>query len=178
MTPSLLPPLPPIPPPAPARATPAGRAVVRPATRADAEAWCALRMALWPEGSADEHALEIERFFWSAGDPATCLVAETAGQVVGFAEFVIRSHAAGCVTDRIGYLEGWYVTSAWRRRGIGRALVAAGEAWAHARGCREFASDAALDNRTGQAAHRALGFAEAGRTVNYCKPLLATPAPW
>jgi aminoglycoside 6'-N-acetyltransferase I len=149
--------------------------VIRPVARADADAWCALRTALWPDGSADEHALEIERFFWSSDDPAACLVAECAGQVIGFAELAIRSHADGCVTDRIGYLEGWYVSSAWRRRGIGRALVAAGEAWARDKGCREFASDAALDNRMGQVAHRALGFAEVGRTVSYCKPLLATP---
>lgn len=169
MTPAL------IPPPSPSRSASATPLVVRPATRADADRWCTLRTALWPDGSADEHALEIERFFWSGGDPAACLVAEWTGQVIGFAEFGIRGHADGCVTDRIGYLEGWYVTPAWRRRGIGRALVTAGEAWARARGCREFASDAALDNRLGQAAHRALGFAEAGRTVSYCKPLLATP---
>jgi aminoglycoside 6'-N-acetyltransferase I len=157
------------------RTAPAARVAVRPVARTDADAWCALRTALWPEGSADEHALEIARFFWSSDDPVTCLVAESAGQVIGFAELAIRSHADGCVTDRIGYLEGWYVTSAWRRRGIGRALVAAGEAWARANGCREFASDAALDNRTGQAAHRSLGFTEVGRAVHYCKPLLASP---
>ena len=119
--------------------------------------------------------MEIERFFWSPGDPTACLVAETEDGVVGFVELPIRHYAEGCETDRVGYLEGWYVTPAWRRRGVGRTLVAAGEAWARTHGCREFASDTQLDNTASQAAHHALGFTEAERIVCYCKPLLANP---
>lgn len=146
--------------------------MIRPVTRADADAWCALRTALWPEGSATEHAMEIERFFWSPGDTAACLVAEAEGDVVGFVELDIRPYAEGCTTDRVGYLEGWYVAPAWRRRGIGRALVTAAEAWAGAQGCREFASDTPLGNTGSQAAHQALGFREVERIVCYCKSLL------
>jgi aminoglycoside 6'-N-acetyltransferase I len=47
-----------------------------------------------------------------------------------------------------------------RRRGVGRALVAAAEDWAIAQGCTEFGSDALIDNTTGAAAHLALGFSE------------------
>ncbi|MFN8666160.1 MAG: aminoglycoside 6'-N-acetyltransferase [Gemmatimonadaceae bacterium] len=148
--------------------------MIRPVTRADATTWCALRTALWPEGSAEEHAMEIERFFWSAEAPAACLVAEMEDGVVGFVELSIRTYAEGCDTDRIGYLEGWYVAPAWRRRGIGRALVQAAEHWAQAHGCREFASDTPLDNVTGQAAHQALGFTESERIVCYHKPLRAS----
>ena len=151
--------------------------MIRPVTRADAAAWCALRTALWPEGPAEEHAMEIERFFWSAETPAACLVAETEGGVVGFVELTIRSYAEGCETDRVGYLEGWYVAPEWRRRGVGRALVLAAERWAQASGCREFASDTPLDNVASQAAHQALGFTEAERVVCYCKPLRDDASP-
>ncbi|MCC6931622.1 MAG: GNAT family N-acetyltransferase [Gemmatimonadaceae bacterium] len=151
--------------------------MIRPVIRADATTWCALRTALWPEGPAEEHAMEIERFFWSAEAPAACLVAELEGDVVGFVELSIRSYAEGCETDRIGYLEGWYVAPAWRRRGIGRALVQAAEQWAQAQGCREFASDTLLDNAASQAAHQALGFTESERIVCYCKPLRAGAPP-
>lgn len=147
--------------------------MIRPVTRADAAVWCTMRTALWPEGPAEEHAMEIERFFWSTSDPVACLVAETADGIVGFVELAIRGYAEGCGEDRVGYLEGWYVAPEWRRRGIGRALVAAGEAWARAQGCRAFASDTPLANTASQAAHRALGFIEAERIVCYCKPLLA-----
>lgn len=136
----------------------------RPARPDDARTWCEMRHALWPEGAAEEHAGEIEDFF--AGrlrEPLEVLVAEGApGRLLGFAELSIRSQAEGCATDRIGYLEGWYVVPEARGRNVGRALVKAAEEWARAQGCTEFASDAEADNEVSASAHRALGFAEAG----------------
>jgi aminoglycoside 6'-N-acetyltransferase I len=76
-----------------------------------------------------------------------------------------------CSTDCVGYLEGWYVIPEARRRGIGRALVAAAEDWARGQGCREFASDAEVNNEASQRAHLALGFTETGRAVNFRKDL-------
>lgn len=135
---------------------------IRPAWRGDARLWCEMRQALWPEGSAEEHAGEIEDFFAGRSrEPLAVLVAEgAAGQLLGFAELSIRSYTEGCTTDRVGYLEGWYVVPGARGQGVGRALVEAAEAWARAQGCTEFASDAEADNETSAAAHRALGFTE------------------
>lgn len=91
------------------------------------------------------------------------LVAESAGAaLVGFAEVSIRAYAEGCETDRVGYLEGWFVAPEARRHGTGRALVAAAEQWARSQGCAEFASDAEADNEESALAHRALGFDEVG----------------
>ena len=136
--------------------------IVRPAAASDAAAWLAMRVALWPEGTAESHAREIDRFF--AGElqmPLAVLVAvNDDGGLVGFAELSIRAYAEDCTTDRVAYLEGWYVTPEMRRRGIGRALVAAAEDWARRQGCTEFASDAVLDNLDSAAAHEALGFTE------------------
>ena len=81
-------------------------------------------------------------------------------RAVGFAELSIRSYAEDCQTDRVAYLEGWYVDPEARQRGVGRALVDAAEAWARAQGCTEFGSDALLDNDVSAAAHLALGFEE------------------
>ena len=64
------------------------------------------------------------------------------------------------MTDRVAYLEGWYVVPESRRQGVGRALVSAAEEWARAQGCAEFASDALLDNDVSAVAHRAIGFEE------------------
>jgi len=150
---------------------------IRPARRHDAEAWCALRHALWPEGTEEEHAVDIERFFWDADDEVACLLAESASGIIGFVELSIRAYAEGCETTRVGYLEGWYVAPAWRRKGVGRALVTAGEAWAEASGCREFASDTEVDNHMSQHAHRALGFTEEERIVCYRKVLAPAPPP-
>ena len=135
---------------------------VRSATPNDAATWLRMREALWPEGSSAAHSSEIEEFF--AGKlqmPLEVLLAvDTSGAALGFAELSIRAYAEDCVTDRVAYLEGWYVVPEARRQGVGRGLVEAAEAWALRQGCTEFASDALLDNETSAAAHRALGFAE------------------
>ena len=135
---------------------------VRPVTIADAPAWVRMREALWPEDNATSHAREVEQFF--AGTlrmPLEVLLAvDGPGPPIGFAELSIRPYAEDCLTDRVAYLEGWYVEPTARRQGIGRALVAAAEQWALAQGCTEFGSDALIDNEPGAAAHRALGFVE------------------
>jgi aminoglycoside 6'-N-acetyltransferase I len=120
-----------------------------------------MREALWPDES-DSHVSEVEQFL--AGKlsiPLAVLIAEDeSGMAVGFAELSIRNYAEDCISDRVAYLEGWYVVPKARRRGVGRALVAAAEDWARSQGCTEFASDALLDNDSSAAAHRALGFVE------------------
>jgi aminoglycoside 6'-N-acetyltransferase I len=123
-----------------------------------------MRAALWPEGSVTEHDAEADRFLRGASaEPLAVLVAEDPrGGLVGFAEVSIRSYAEGCATDRVGYLEGWFVEPAFRRHGVGRALVRAAEDWARSQGCRELASDTEADNDASAMTHRALGFVEAG----------------
>jgi len=146
---------------------------IRPATPADAEAWLALRRALWTDQPEAGLRDEIVRYF--AGqlrEPVAVLLAcDAAGAALGMAELNLRSFAEGCTTDPVGYLEGWYVVPGARGRGVGRALVAAAEDWARARGCREFASDTVIDNDASAAAHRALGFTEVERIRCFRKDL-------
>jgi aminoglycoside 6'-N-acetyltransferase I len=138
------------------------RVSVSPARQEDAADWLRLREALWPSEAGQSHAAEIEQYL--AGQlhmPLEVLIArDDSGSAVGFAELSIRAYAEDCVTDRVAYLEGWYVIAAARRHGVGRALVDAAEAWARQQGCTEFASDALLDNDVSAAAHEALGFTE------------------
>lgn len=141
---------------------------IRHAESADAAAWVMLRSALWPDGSADEHAAEVATFFEKprmgpGAMPEAVLVAVAPGPgstLVGVAEVSRRAYAEGCETSPVGFLEGWYVVPEYRRQGVGRALVLAAEAWARSQGCREFASDALADNTESAAAHQALGFEE------------------
>ena len=135
---------------------------IRPATQLDAAAWLRLRHALWPESSESELRAEIDEFFagWALEPIAVLLAEDDAGVAVGMAELSIRSIVEGCSSGRVAYLEGWYVVPEARRRGVGRALVAAAEAWGRAQGCTEFGSDTQLDNLDSVAAHRALGFTE------------------
>jgi aminoglycoside 6'-N-acetyltransferase I len=135
--------------------------IIRPVTADDAAAWLRMREALWPDESGS-HAREVEEFLAGRLNMplAVLLAVDDNGTVLGFVELSIRAYAEDCVTDRVAYLEGWYVVSDARRRGIGAALVKAAEDWGRAQGCTEFGSDALLDNDVSAAAHRALGFDE------------------
>lgn len=129
-----------------------------------------MRLALWPEGDADDHRRGMAD--WLATPDALILVApRAAGGLCGFAEVGLRPYAEGCESSPVAYLEGWYVDADVRRQGVGAALVRAAEAWARARGLTEFASDALLENETSHRAHRALGFGEVERVVCYRKSL-------
>jgi len=120
-----------------------------------------MREALWPDGTGS-HAQEVQDFLGGRLKmPLEVLLAvDEEGTPLGFVELSIRSYAEDCVTDRVAYLEGWYVVPEARRRGVGAALVRAAEDWGRAQGCSEFASDALLGNDVSAAAHHALGFEE------------------
>ena len=144
---------------------------VRPADSGDTEAWVRMRRELWPGCTEEEHRHEVATLFGKYLFPMVAFVAEQDGQPVGFAEVSIRPYAEGCRTDRVGYLEGWFVYAHMRGCGIGRALVAAAEEWARSRGCTEFASDAEADDESSAAAHRSLGFTDIGLVRCFRKDL-------
>ena len=145
---------------------------VRAASDADFAAWGELRRALWPDepGVGDAQALR-DAADAQAGTHAL-LAFDHAGEAIGFVDLALRrDYVNGTDSSPVGFLEGWYVAPSWRGRGVGRALVRAAEDWARAQGCREFASDALLDNTASHAAHAACGFEETERVVYFRKRL-------
>ena len=139
---------------------------------ADGADWLMLRRALWPGSTEAEHAGELAHLLENADETINLMARDADGTVLGFAEASLRhDYVNGCDTSPVAFLEGIYVVPEARRRGLARALVAAIEAWAREMGCREFASDALLDNQASHAMHGALGFAETGRVVFFRKAL-------
>jgi aminoglycoside 6'-N-acetyltransferase I len=136
-----------------------------------------MRVALWPEDTYEGHAREVERYFeGTLRMPLEVLIAvDDEGVAIGFVELNIRAYAEDCETDRVAYLEGWYVVPEMRRRGAGRALVAAAEDWAIDQGCTDFASDALITNTASAAAHLALGFSETVQLRCFKKTLMPQP---
>ena len=150
---------------------------VRPLAAADIEDYARLRSALWPDEDAEELRAEAPRFLagvgGAGGAPGVAFVlVQPDGRLGGFIEVAIRPSAEGCVSDWVGYIEGWYVDQALRRQGAGRELAAA-EEWARAQGCVEIASDCLLDNDVSLAAHLALGYEEVERLIVFRKQLAA-----
>lgn len=138
----------------------------------DQPGWLEFRLALWPDADSDDHrgymAISLaqpERFL-------QLMMYDALRRPVGFIEGSIRSdYVNGTESSPVGFVEGVYVTPAWRRKGVARQLYAAIGDWAKARGCRELASDALIDNETSQRAHRALGFKETERVVYFTRKL-------
>jgi aminoglycoside 6'-N-acetyltransferase I len=134
-------------------------------------AMCAL---LWPESSAAEHGEEVEKVLVSGAYgsmPAAIFVSEVdKGELTGFLEVSLRSHADGCNPSApVGFVEGWFVHESFRKSGVGRALMCSGEHWAGMQGCVEMASDTWIDEDLSQRAHLGVGFEIVDRCVHFRK---------
>ena len=149
-----------------------GRVFIERCGSLDQPGWLEFRLALWPDADADDHrgymAISLaqpERFL-------QLMMYDEQRRPVGFIEGSIRGdYVNGTESSPVGFVEGVYVAPAWRRQGVARQLYAAIGDWARARGCRELASDALIDNETSLRAHRALGFKETERVVYFTKEL-------
>ncbi|MFN6963952.1 MAG: aminoglycoside 6'-N-acetyltransferase [Pyrinomonadaceae bacterium] len=145
--------------------------VIRPLSEDDIEEWFRLRGQLWDNTSEHDHKSEMLDIL-EHGNSQLVLVADLGeGRLAGFLEASIRPFVEDCDSDHVGYLEGWFVAPEYRRRGIGRGLVAAAEEWARMNGCAEMASDAEIDNSVSIEAHLRLGYEETSRLVHLRKEL-------
>lgn len=144
---------------------------VRPLREDDLPEWFRLRRMLWDELTEEEHRDEMLDIYEHT-DSQLVLVAETDGRLIGFLEASIRPFVEDCITDHVGYLEGWFVEPGFRRYGIGGDLVRSAERWARKKGCTEMASDAEVGNDLSLAAHLKLGYTETSRLVHLRKDLV------
>ena len=145
--------------------------IVRPVQEKDLEEWFRLRRLLWDGLKDAEHHAEMLDIF-EHKETQLVLVAEIeGGRLAGFLEASIRPFVEDCHSDQVGYLEGWFVESHFRRHGIGRQLVAAAEEWARMKGCGEMASDSEVGNDLSLRAHLSLGYEETSRLVHLRKDL-------
>ena len=137
----------------------------------DLAEWLRLRQGLFDDSTEAEHRQEMAEILAEA---AGCvLVAERPfpPHLAGFVVVGSRKYAEGCTASPVAYLEEWFVDDDVRRQGVGKALIAAAEAWARQNGYTELASDTTIDNETSLASHLALGFTEVERQINFIKKL-------
>ncbi len=144
---------------------------IRPIDENDLNEWFRLRRALWDGVTEMDHQEEMGDIL-EHPETQLVLVADIGGgRLAGFLEASIRPFVEDCVTDNVGYLEGWYVDEECRRQGIGRMLVHEAERWAIGCGCSEMASDAEIGNLASLSAHQNLGYQETSRLVHLRKEL-------
>ena len=115
------------------------------------------------EGGALEHALD-------APDPAALLVVAEAEGVGGIAGVCYARAGTDYFTgERLGHLDILAVADAAEGRGVGRALIAAAEAWARASGFRLLDLNVFASNARARAVYERAGFVP--DTVRYMKEL-------
>ncbi|MEW6211337.1 MAG: aminoglycoside 6'-N-acetyltransferase [Acidobacteriota bacterium] len=144
--------------------------LIRAVTKDDLEEWIGLRGSLWPECSEEEHRAEIEDYF-NHTDKLQTFVAQESGRLVGFLEASLRPFVEDCLSQQVGYIEGWYVDLDHRLKGVGAMLVRAAEEWARSKGCGEMASDCEITNEVSLAAHLRLRYEETSRLIHFRKNL-------
>jgi aminoglycoside 6'-N-acetyltransferase I len=146
------------------------RATVRRLAASDRDEHLRMRLALWPDEHPTDLAASVGQLLTDANQVA--FVAERpGGGLCGMVEAGVRPFANGVDEAPCAFVEGWWVDADVRRSGVGRSLIEAVEDWARSRGFHELGSDALLENTLSHAAHRALGFEERERTVNFRKLL-------
>lgn len=143
---------------------------IRPPKKSEFPQWLAMREALYPDGTREELAGELD---WLCRDANWCILLafDGNGRAIGLIEATLRRCAEGCTTSPVGYIEGWYVEPDARKKGAGRRLVEAAEVWAKAKGCTEMASDAEAGNEASISAHQKLGYRPGKTVVTFAKKL-------
>ncbi|MDY0409972.1 aminoglycoside 6'-N-acetyltransferase [Virgibacillus soli] len=144
--------------------------MIKEATLQDVKEAAQLALLLWPGHTLAEFTEEFTHLI--AQTDAKVLLAYDEDDVVGFAQCQLRyDYVEGTSSSPVGYLEGLFVKTAFRKQGIAKSLVNACENWAKEKGCREFASDCELENEESLAMHLKLGFHEANRIICFKKEL-------
>ena len=140
------------------------------ATTDDLKKLVSLALELWTGHTAEDLTEEFAELL--AKEDAAFFLAHDGERAVGFAQCQLRhDYVEGTATSPVGYLEGIFVSGAYRKKGTARQLIAACEDWAKAQGCTEFASDCELTNSESLRFHLSMGFEEAGRIICFTKKL-------
>ena len=144
--------------------------IIRKASPADARIVAELAAELWPEHTVEEFEQEMESLL--ADPECAVFLASAEDRPVALAQCQLRhDYVEGTESSPVGYLEGIFVSDAFRHQGIAGRLLYSCEEWARTMGCREFASDCELTNTASQSFHESIGFQEENRIVCYKKML-------
>ena len=123
-----------------------------------------LAFQLWPDSS-----FESERDYFQQlinADDKTAFHALYNDQSAGFVLVSLRNdYVEGCSTKPVCYIEGIFVKSEYRKKGIAQSLVAKAIEWGKEKKCTEIASDAEITNTVSIEFHKRIGFREINRVV-------------
>ena len=132
--------------------------------------WRRMREEVYRGLDATFHEKEMALIFSSA--EAACFLGMTeSGEPVAMLEVSLRNFVDGCLGGPVGYIEGIHVAPHLRNGGYSRELVRFAAKWFRAKGCRDMAADAELENLAAQEFLTRAGFVETFRIVEFKKTL-------
>lgn len=144
--------------------------MIKQAGRMDCSTAAELAKLLWPKHTHEDLNEEMMKFIASEDGALFLFYAED--MPIGFAQCCLRrDYVEGTRSSPVGYLEGIFIKTEYRNRGIAKELLAQCELWAAEKGCCEFASDCELDNEGSLGFHLSLGFKVANRIICFKKNL-------
>lgn len=129
-----------------------------------------MALALWSDYEQEE--LKVTLYDIIKSDKYKVLLYCIDEAFVAFIYLSIRTdYVEGSEASPTGYIEGIYVKPEYRRKGVSRKLLTAGEQWLKAKGCKQVGSDIYIDNKVSYDFHTSMGFKEAGRLIAFIKNL-------
>ena len=144
--------------------------MIKKATTTEIHQVARLAQELWPENTVA--SLEAEMYESLNQTDTTFFLYYTDNQAVAFAHAQLRrDYVEGTNSSPVGYLEGIYVQSPFRKQGIAGQLLETCQLWANQKGCSEFASDCELTNNESLEFHLSHGFIEANRIICFTKTI-------
>lgn len=142
--------------------------MVRKATKDDIHILAEMAVQMWSSHTVDD--LENEFAEEIDNNKSVFFINYSDNLPIGFAQCALRTdYVEGTKSSPVGYLEGIFVESGYRKNGYAKELLLACEIWAKDMGCSEFASDCELDNIESLKFHIAIGFDEANRIICFKK---------
>jgi aminoglycoside 6'-N-acetyltransferase I len=132
-----------------------------------------MRRDFWEDDEAKVHeAFEKYKVQNSEGAAITFFAAEDDGRYVGFLGAELRSDFVhGAEASPVWYVEGVYVMPDRRESGVGAFLLSSLEDYVRQNGYSKIASSCDLENGVSESFHKAMGFKEVSRAIQFVKGL-------
>ena len=144
--------------------------MIKKATTTEIHQVARLAQELWPENTVA--SLEAEMYESLNQTDTAFFLYYADNQAVAFAHAQLRrDYVEGTNSSPVGYLEGIYVQSPFRKQGIAGQLLETCQLWTKQKGCSEFASDCELTNSESLEFHLSHGFIEANRIICFTKTI-------
>ncbi len=125
-----------------------------------------MRKNLYRTQDDEYHLQEMENIFES--DIWYCrFIVDDNIQIIGLVELSSRNIVDGCLSSPVAYLEGLYLNSEYREKGLGKKVMKIILNWCREKGFSELATDTELTNIKAQNFYKTVGFQETDRVVAF-----------